>query len=609
METLVNNIIIAFGWSIFHSLWQGAIIYGLLFLALTTVPRLSARWKHNLAFGSICLMFGSFLMSFVSNLKTATPVTNIHFVPGVSLPAELSTVTGTAGLAQLAERYFPYLVALYAAGVLVQLCILIYSYRKLEQVKAAAHQQAPPLWMERFVQVLAELKISRQVQFKLSDKVNVPLVIGFFKPLILFPVSMATQLDIQQVEAILIHELSHVRRHDFLLNLIKTGIETVMFFNPFVWLSSRFIRIEREHDCDDRVVKFTGTPLTYAHALLKIEILKEKDTPALSLAANGSSQHLYHRIKRITDMKTTYMNAKQRMFAVALTLGTIVSLAWVSPAKEQALVKTAAKDLMNRLEGITMKTDESLTQQDSQHLALTVPIDTPKKKKKVKIITVDEKGTKHEYNSVSELPDSLKIEAMPRVYAFRSGDFPMDSATVLALRSKAEKFTQHFTSPEAKARFEKLDLEMQKKGEAMAKRFNNPEERAKWEKLALSMQKQGEAFTKRFSSPEEQAKRKALTESLKKNAEELRLKMNDPAQQEAFKKLNKELGEEAKELQKMILTPELNRQIKDLNFSFKYGTDAQEHTALRNSEEYKKLKKEFDEKVEKLKKKQEKRKS
>lgn len=609
METLVNNIIIAFGWSIFHSLWQGAIIYGLLFLGLTTIPRLSARWKHNLAFGAICLMFCSFLLSFVINLKIPASVSNIHFTPGMALPAELNTAGEATGIAVFAEPYFPYLVALYAAGVLVQVGLLIYSYRKLEFVKAAAHSVVPQLWQQRFEQVLAELKIRRTVQFMLSDKVNVPLVIGFFKPLILFPVSMATQLDIQQVEAILIHELSHVRRNDFLLNLIKTGIETVLFFNPFVWLSSRFIRIEREHDCDDRVVKFTGTPLTYAHALLKIEILKEKDTPALSLAASGSSQHLYHRIKRITDMKTTYMNAQQRIFAVALTVGTIISLAWVSPSKEKTLVKTAAEDVMKRIERISISTTSQAAMASRPALALSLPIDTPKKKKKIKIITVDEKGNKKEYNSVSELPDSLKIEASPRVYMFKSGEFPMDSATVVALRTKAENFRQHFSSPEAKAKFEKLNLEMQKKGEAMAKRFNTPEERAKWEKLGLEMQKQGEVFVKRFNSPEEQAKRKVLTESLKKHAEELRLKMNDPEQQESLKKLNEELRQNSQELQKLMLTPGVEKQLKDFNFSFKFGPDAQESIALKNSEEYKKLKREFDEKVEKLKKKQEKRKS
>ncbi|MGN7205920.1 M56 family metallopeptidase [Pedobacter sp. SAFR-022] len=600
METFFNTIISAFGWSMFHSLWQGAVIYGLLFLILMAVPRITARLKHNLAFGAIALMFASFLLTFVSILKGPSGALTLTLNQQVSLAAELAAAPETAGFVPVAEHYFPYLVALYGLGVIVQIIILWYSYQKLELVKHAAHDCVPPLWQEKFQAVLLKLNIAKPVLFKLSDKVNVPLVIGFFKPIILFPVSMATQLDLQQVEAILIHELSHVRRNDFLLNLIKTAIETVLFFNPFVWLSSRFIRIEREHDCDDLVVKFTGTPLTYAHALLKIEILKEKDTPALSLAASGNSQHLYHRIKRITDMKTTYMSAKQRIFAISLTLGTIISLAWVSPAKDKETVKTAAADVVRHF---TLDNVQAMPKID-------LPIDTPpQKKKKVKIITVDEKGNKKEYNAVSELPDSLRIEEPAHVYRFKSDGYPMDSTTVISLRRNAESIRKHFDSPEEKAKWEKLALEMQKKGEAFAKRFNSPEERAKWEKLGLEMQKRGEVFTRQFSSPEEQEKRKALTEKMKKHAEEMRLKMNSPEHREEMKKLNEEMRESSKELQRMMISPEIENQLKNLNLNFKFDTDANESIALRNSEEYKKLKKEFEEKVEKLKKKQEKRKS
>jgi len=609
METLFNTIITAFGWSIFHSLWQGAIIYGLLFLALTTLPRMSARLKHNLAFGAICLMFGAFLLTFVSTLKTPNSASNINIRPGVSFSQEISQTPESFSLAVIAEQFFPYLVALYIAGLLVQITLLIHSYRKLDSLKRSEHIPVPTIWHQRFLEVLTQLKIRRAVQFKLSNKVNVPLVIGYFKPLILFPFSMASQLNLQQVEAILIHELSHVRRNDFLLNLIKTCIETTLFFNPFVWLSSKFISIEREHDCDDLVVEFTGQPVSYAHALLKIEILKEKDTPALSLAASGSSQHLYHRIKRITDMKTTYMNVKQRIFAVSLTLGTIISLAWVSPAKDKEQVKTAAKDVVKHIEGLTQRVTTGEVLVTQRNAKLSLPIDTPKKKKKVKIITVDEKGNKKEYSSVSELPDTLKNEGTQRVYLFKADEFPVDSPTVLAFRRSAEALGKHINSPEATAKLEKLGLDMQGQGEAIAKRFNTPEERAKWEKLGIEMQKQSEVFVKQFNSPEENAKRKELTESLKKNAEELRLKLNSPEHKQEIKNLNEEIRKNSKELQKMLMNPEMEKQLKSMSFSFKFDPEIHESRSLRNSEEYKKLKKEFEEKVEKLKKKQERKKS
>ena len=607
METVFNTTISAFGWSIFHSLWQGAIIYGLLFIAMS-VPRLSAKLKHNLAFGALCMMFCCFLLTFVTVVKKPSAPLNLNLSAQVHAPESIVSVAESSGIVPLAEQYFPYLVGLYAAGVLIQVIMLFYGYRRLEQLKSALHEPVPAQWFKRFELVLTMLKIKRPVQFKLSDKVNVPLVIGFFKPLILFPVSMATQLDVQQVEAILIHELSHVRRNDFLLNLIKTAIETVLFFNPFIWLSSRFIQMEREHDCDDLVVSFTGTPLTYAHALLKIEILKTKHTPILSLAAAGDSQHLYHRIKRITDMKTTYMSAQQRIFAVTLTLGTIISLAWVSPQKDKEMVKTAARDVVKHFAEIAVVSGQPSRDDHALSTCIDLPIDTPKKKKNLKIITVDAQGNKKEYNSVSELPDSLKFDGQRHVFQFDTEKFKLDSASVLVLKQDAEAMAKHFDSPEERAKLERIGIEMRKQGELLAKRFNTPEERAKWEKLGLEMQKQGERFAKQFNTPEAIEKRKQLTEEMKKHAGEIRLKLNSPEHTEELKKLNEELRINTKEFQKMMINPEIEKQLRTLTFKFSPDSDVQESVALRNSKEYKKLKKEFEDKVEKLKKKQEKRK-
>jgi bla regulator protein BlaR1 len=605
MEALLNTIISAFGWSIFHSLWQGAVIYALLFLFLQSRSATSSKIKHNLAFGAICLMFVSFLLTFVSIIKIPASALNINLPQQLPLNFDAGIMSTPMTLSSIAERYFPYLVGLYALGLIIQCFLIIHGYRKLNDIKNSNHIPVPELWSLRFTHILGSLNINKQVGFYLSDKVNVPLVIGFFKPVILFPVCLATQLEITQVEAILIHELSHIRRNDFLLNLIKTGIETMLFFNPFVWLSSRFICIEREHDCDDLVVRTTGTPLTYAHALLKIELIKEKDTPTLSLAASGSSQHLYQRIKRITDMKTTYMNAKQRIFAVTLTLATIISIAWVSPAKEKATI--AVETVMSRIKKFPM---ENLQQQPARLLEahrVILPIDSPEKKKKVKIITVDEHGNKKEYSSVSDLPDSLKKGADGNNQPIVVEVPIIDSASIKAMMQSALAISKGFNTPEEKIKWEKLGLKMQKEGEAFGKRFNSPAEIAKWEKLGLKMQKEGEAFAKKFNSPEEQAKWKEVTEGLQKYAEELNFKINTSMNAGELQKLNEKLKLQSKELEMKLPNTGNPDQI-NMKLSYKYDLESPETAAVKNTAEYKKLKKEFEEKVEKLKKKQEKKK-
>ncbi|MBC7615849.1 MAG: M56 family metallopeptidase, partial [Pedobacter sp.] len=351
MEAMINNLIKALSWSIFHSLWQGALIYIFLFAALMALPKLNAKLKHNLAFGSLLLVFVSFCFTFYSAFKlplaTAKKADTMAFIAQVNLQ-DLHYLSSNNFLKT--ETWFPIITSFYLFGIGIQFLLLLAGYQKLKQLKKSSKVAIPAEWNDIFLSTLAELKIEKTVKFFLSAKVNVPLVIGYFKPIVLFPIALAAQLELKQVEAILIHELSHIRRNDYALNLIKMAIETILFFNPFVWLVGKFICIEREHACDDLVVKHTRTPITYAHALLKLELLKNKQAPVLSLAVTGTNQHLYQRIKRITNMKTTYINSKQQLLIMALTLSTVLTLAWINPKKFEA---KKVKNLLTIINPIT----------------------------------------------------------------------------------------------------------------------------------------------------------------------------------------------------------------------------------------------------------------
>ncbi len=418
MEAILNNLIKSIGWSIFHSLWQGAIVYILLLAIIGLFPKMTAKLKHNLAYIAMCIIFCGFGITFFSLFKLPVAQTAAKAGRLITYTADASPLMSfTRELQSKTEYLFPYLVALYAFGILFQLLILVMGYQKLRNLKQAARQTVPEEWQTIFNRMVLRMNLRRKIGFYLSEQVNVPLVIGYLKPIVLFPLALANQLDIQQVEAILIHELSHVRRNDYLLNLIKTGIETLLFFNPFIWLGSRFIHIEREHACDDLVLAFTGTPITYAHALLKLELLKDKVSPTLSMAATGNNQHLYQRIKRITDMKTNYMNAKQQFFAITLSIATIISLAWISPKETKAVARKA--DLVKKTVNHTIIQNIRFDMPKGR-LQSAVPTeictDTTKKKRKFKILAVDAQGNQQEYNSIKEMPDSLKNEVISETF-------------------------------------------------------------------------------------------------------------------------------------------------------------------------------------------------
>ncbi|WP_412465742.1 M56 family metallopeptidase [Pedobacter sp. KLB.chiD] len=593
METLLQQFIKAFGWSIINSLWQSAIVYGILFIIMLSIPKLAAKHKHNLAFSAIVLMFVGFGYNFVHqltlNVNTPAPAINAQ---NIQVYQYLNNLPPT--FSSRAEQYFPVIVIFYAIGILLQLFVIIKGYGQLSKLKKESLSAIPDGWKIIFEHVTAQLKISKVIRFHISSIVNVPLVIGYLKPVVLFPLALVNQLDNDQVEAILIHELSHIRRNDFLLNLIKTAIETILFYNPFVWMAGKFIHIEREHACDDLVVKITGKPLNYAHALLKLELLKDKNSPAYALAATGKTQNLYQRIKRITNMKTNYLNAKQQMAALTLGVACLFSIAWINPTENKNDTKKTNTEVLSIINHNNLKT--------------VVYTDTTKKRK-IKIVTIDANGKKTEYNSVKDMPDSLRKDlyrdelfAGKNIYKLHldsSFKFKFNDSLLIAKINKA------YNSPEAQAKWKKF-------GEDIAKEYGSPEAQAKWKKM-------GEDIAKEYNSPEALAKWKKFGEDIAKEygspeaqarwqkiGEDMAAKMNTPEFRAQIENLrtNTLKSEEISRLSKLNrLSADSLFKAKGFELSdrifLKFNDDA--NSKVKQTEEYKKLKEKFDKEVKELK--------
>ncbi len=571
MEPILNNLIKAVGWSILHSLWQGAIIYGILLLITLAVPKLQSRLKHNLAFGAIALIFICFCITFFSIFKFPSAIVDKNGST-FSIPAEYYQSINTLPrvISGKTEQLFPYIVGIYSVGLLFQLLTLGMGYKRMLDLKKSVHFAVPTEWRVSFKKLVLELKFRKPISFYLSDKINVPLVVGYFKPIILFPIGLASQLDMDQVEAILIHELSHIKRNDYLLNLIKTGIETLLFFNPFIWLSGKFINIEREHACDDLVLKFTGNPMTYAHALLKLELLKDKSSPVFSMAASGKNQHLYQRIKRITDMKNNYMNVRQQMFAITLAIATVISLAWIKPLKAE---KTTTKtNLETRTEVAGFIIQQTPPTPENQPKAPKVPSippapkvlsvnnpkpptppvppvdpvafiapaiphapnaalcivpapptapkhinqDTTKKTRKHRIITIDQNGNKKVYNSVKEMPQKERIQLFSETY-----DSDLNTEITINVDSIVNKSLAFLKSPEWKNSMSAIASS----AESIGNYFNS----ADWKKQQAEISRNAENIGKYFNSKEwkkQQENIRRNAEKIERNAQRIEIQLN-----------------------------------------------------------------------------------
>lgn len=567
MEALLNNLIQATGWSILHSLWQAAFIYALLLPSQMHVFQLKAKTKYNLAYAANLTIFICFMLTFFTVFKW--PVDQGSAIMAKTIASTDQTTRSVLALTitKYAEKIFPFLVLFYSIGLLIQSFIVFKGYHKIQNLKKAARIDIPQEWNILFENLIRKMNIGKHVSFHLSDHINVPLVIGFFKPVVLFPVALAAQMDMKHVETILIHELSHIRRNDYVFNLIRTMIETILFFNPFVWLTGKFIVIEREHACDDLVVALTNTPLTYAHALLQVELLAEKSSPLFAMAATGNNQHLYQRIKRITDMKTNYMNSKQKLFAVILTVATIASLAWISPAKSEKPQKS-------------VKAQKSAAMTAS---AVQLPLDTGKKKV-AKILMVKKAGEPDvikKSDQVIIIPDTdinnMNITA-DHIYNINIDSIisPQIAVSLSNLVADANNLTSASASAGQSAanesRMASLAARLEKRGQELQRQFDSPAQKAKWAKYAAEMKA-------KYNSPEEKERIKKMIEQAKLNVINTQNMIN---------------SSDFKNRRQIMINGKTPGSIVIMG-------DTEDQKKLKQTAEYRELKKKFDEDVEKLK--------
>ncbi|HHH76732.1 MAG TPA: hypothetical protein ENL03_06885, partial [Phycisphaerae bacterium] len=220
----------------------------------------------------------------------------------------------------------PYLSALYLAGVCLMLLLLLLALRGGRRLRGAAHLVEDVSILAALARQAKRVALAFTPALAYCEQVVTPTVIGVLRPMVLLPVSIATSLSPEQIEAILAHELAHVLRHDYLVNLVQRIIESVLFFHPAVWLISRQIRIEREHCCDDLAATGPATTRRYAESLVTLagmamKIKKErimKSSPNVN-AVNKPSR-LRGRILRLLGVETRAHTRLRRSWPVAAML-------------------------------------------------------------------------------------------------------------------------------------------------------------------------------------------------------------------------------------------------------------------------------------------------
>lgn len=357
----------ALGWTLLHSLWQGLVVCTILMVLLAVLKNRSPQFRYLLSLtalvGLLLWMIGTFGRYFpeMANPKVIVPsefaevgeeidlwtIESLN-TPAVNYAVETNWEQNLGQLEQLLaafiDKHAGLLVKIWLLGVLLfatrWLASVYYTYR-LRSIKT---NTLPALWQEELNTLAAAIGITKKIHLLESAKVDVPLIVGHLQPVILLPIGALTGLTPEQVRAILVHELAHIRRYDFLINMILSSLEVILFYHPAFWWMANIIRQEREKCCDDIAVAACGNAKFYARTLLIME--EKRQQRSLAMAFQGNKNQLLNRIKRIC-LGPQY-NQRNDVPKAGLIFGLLLSfgfLAWANlPADFEELANVVMEE-------------------------------------------------------------------------------------------------------------------------------------------------------------------------------------------------------------------------------------------------------------------------
>ena len=308
MRNLANGIspqlLQALGWTLLHFVWQGAGLAALFAVANTACRRASMRYA--LAVVTLILMMAAPVMTFTVLSRQTDPAVRsgaqgysaalakpIHAVTArlhAGAPAAEAPAGQPAGMLWFVETWFlgVVLLSLRTAGGLF--VIERMRRKEIKPVAAALYEKCRALQRR--------MGLDRVIQYCECLRLDAPAVLGWFRPVVLLPARALTGLTEEQIEAVIAHELAHIRRLDCFVNLFQIGVETLLFYHPAVWWVSQRIRAERENCCDDEAIAVSGDAVNYARALTLME--EWRTAPSLMMAANRSP--LTQRVLRLLGL-------------------------------------------------------------------------------------------------------------------------------------------------------------------------------------------------------------------------------------------------------------------------------------------------------------------
>jgi TonB family protein len=294
----------ALGWTLLHFCWQGAGVAAVLWCVLKVMDGRSSRVRYAAACLALGMMIALPLATFAHLASAEFRQRAVFGGSAVAIDAGMVLQVGagemsapwTERIAATLDHALPWVLLAWFAGVIFFVARLNVGLMVARRMRLVATKVPPAELLQTFDALRRRLGVARAVRLMHSALVQVPTVIGWLRPVVLVPASCLSGLSTMQIEAILAHELAHIRRHDYLVSVLQSVIETLLFYHPAVWWVSRQVRRERECCCDEMAVAVGGDRLAYAKALSVLEE-RRSCTPEFVLGANGGV--LTMRIRRL----------------------------------------------------------------------------------------------------------------------------------------------------------------------------------------------------------------------------------------------------------------------------------------------------------------------
>lgn len=338
-----HDSMITLAWSLLHFVWQGALIAAVAAFLLVACRKPTVRYLIGM--GALASLFVSFAVTFAildpGTVTGGSPPDAKLFSSVENFGAHTSWMAASAETAG-AQTEIRWLAQGWLAGVFVLALRLAFGLLVIEYLRRRNLIALPESLVARFERVQASLGLHRLIRYRECALVHAPAVIGFLRPIVLVPLRALTGLSPEQLDAVIAHELGHIKRFDVLANFVQVIAETVFFFHPAVWWLNRRIRADRELCCDDIAVSVAGERLPYARALATMAAWR--DTPRLAMAVTGGP--LAARVARLLGVREQAGTGRAAgavtlslLFAFTIAIGT-VSLSLSRPV----LAQTAAPE-------------------------------------------------------------------------------------------------------------------------------------------------------------------------------------------------------------------------------------------------------------------------